>query len=227
MGRREQAREEAAFMRGDVGVDGRASAEDARSEAELQQDKARTELLRGGTWLGRELLTWLLWRSERAEALTRYQDAGLEVLFVGRIVLRGLHGEVTELSARGTLAPYSDEVRHALDRGLLIHAARLRLTYGERTWEVGLDAEHLDLKAARLPELLTEEEDDRLTERLDLADRLSDLVDALVAAFLEIRRSKAWSAREVPALKRWMKGEDRPEGSLLAKAQRARSTAAA
>ncbi len=227
MGRREQAREEAAFMRGDTGVDGRATAEDARDEAEVQKEKARSELMRGGTWLGRELLTWLLWRSERTEPVTPFGDGELEVLFVGRLILRGLHGEVTELAAKGTLAPYSEEVRHALNRGLLVHSARLRLTLGERTWEVGLDAEHLDLRAAKLPELLTEEEDDRLTERLDLADQLSEMVDALAAAFLAVRRSRTWSSTEVPAMKAWMRGEERPEGGVLRTAQRARKTAAA
>ncbi len=227
MGRREQAREETAFMRGDVGVDGGATSEETRDEAEVQKEKARSELMRGGTWLGRELLTWLLWRSERTEPLTQFRDGGLEVLFVGRLILRGLHGEVTELAAKGTLAPYSEEVRHALDRGLLVHSARLRLTLGERTWEVGLDAEHLDLRAAKLPELLTEEEDDRITERLDLADQLSEMVDALAAAFLDVRRSRAWSAKEVPEMKAWMRGEERPEGGVLATAQRVRKTAAA
>ena len=227
MGRREKAREEAAFMRGETGVDGQAAAEDARDEAEVQKDKARGELLRGGTWLGRELLTWLLWRSERAEPLTQFSGAGVEVLFVGRVVLRGLHGEVTELSAKGTLAPYSEEVRRALAGGLLVHQARMRVTLGERTWEVGLDAEHLDLKAARLPELLTEEEDDRLSERLDLADQLSDLVDALASAFLEVRRSKAWGATEVPAMRAWMTGEAPSSHGLIERAQRARATHAA
>ncbi len=227
MGRREQAREEAAFMRGDVGVDGQASSEDARDEAELQQDKARAELLRGGTWLGRELLTWLLWRSERAEPIAQFNGAGVEALFVGRVVLRGLHGEVTELSAKGTLAPYSEEVRRALAGGLLVHSARVRLTSGERTWEVGLDAEHLDLRAAKLPELLTEEEDDRLSERLDLADQLSDMVDALASAFLEVRRSGAWGKTEVPALRAWMSGDAPSGNTLLGRAQRARPTHAA
>ncbi len=227
MGRREQARQEAAFMRGDTGVDGRATSEETRDEEELQRDKAHSELMRGTTWLGRELLTWLLWRSESTDAVTRFNDAELSILFVNRISLRGLHGELTELSAKGTLAPYSEEVRHALERGLLVHSARLRLTVGERTWEVTLDAEHLDLRAARLPELLTEEEDDRLTERLDLADQLSEMVDALVKAFMAVRSSPAWGTQEIPEMKRWMRGEDHAEGGVVAKARRARSTDAA
>jgi recombination associated protein RdgC len=206
--RRDEARAEAAFLRGDAGVDGVATEADDRDAAELERDKAREELLRGRTWLGRELLTWLLWRSESGDPLVEVEGAGLAVLFTGRITLRGLAGDVTELTARGVEAPYAAEVRRALDAGLLVHQARLRFTHGagddEKVYEATLDAEHLAVRAAKLPELVAEEDDDRALERLFLAGQLSRFVDALVAAFLEERAAPAWAKRTVPALKRWM-----------------------
>lgn len=208
MSRREQAREEAAFLRGDVGVDGVATDADGRDAAEVERDQAREQLLRGRTWLGRELLTWLLWRSEGGDPLVEVEGAGLTVLFGGPITLRGLAGDVTELTARGTGAPYSAEVRRALDAGLLVHQARIRLEQGEQTYEATLDAEFLDVRAAKLPPPLAEAEDDRVVERLDQAERLSALVDALVEAFLQARAARTWAKRTVPELKRWMRGED-------------------
>jgi hypothetical protein len=224
MGRREEARKEAAFMRGDVGVDGASSREETKDLAEIEKDKAREQTLRGGTWLGREFLTWLLWRSEAGDALVSFEGEPVIALFAGRVVLRGLHGDVSELSAKGTLAPYSDQVRRALDAGLLLHQARLRLTRGERSWEASIDAEFLDVRSAKLPELLTEEEDDRLAERLDLADQLSRMIDALVHAFLSVRTSKTWGREVVPAMKRWMTGEERG-ATLIDKAKRAKASA--
>lgn len=206
MARREQARAEAAFLRGEAGVDGVATGADERDAQEVERDAAREQLLRGRTWLGRELLTWLLWRSEAGEPLVEVEGEGVLVLFTGRILLRGLAGDVTELSAKGAQAPYSAQVRQALDAGLLVHQARLRLTAGEQVFEVTLDAEFLDLRAARIPALLTEEEDDRLLERLELVARLGRLVDGLVGAFLEARGARTWSARTVPALRAWMRG---------------------
>ncbi len=204
MARRDQARAEAAFLRGDVGVDGAATEADARDAVEVERDKARDELLRGRTWLGRELLTWLLWRSESGDPLVEVEGAGLVVLFTGRITLRGIAGEVTELAARGAEAPYSAQVRRALDAGLLVHQARLRFTHGEsdaeKVYEATIDAEHLDVRAAKLPELVADEDDDRLLERLFLAGQLSRFVDALVSAFLDERASGAWGKRTVPAL---------------------------
>lgn len=225
MGRREQAREEAAFLRGDVGVDGQSTrAEETQDAAEVERDKAREQFVRGRTWLGREFLTWLLWKSEPGDPLVTFEGEGLVVLFAGRVVLRGLHGEVSELSAKGALAPYSEQVRRALDAGLLLHSARLGFTVGERNWEASLDAEFLDVRSAKLPELLTEEEDDRISERLDLADQLSRMIDALVRAFLDVRTSKAWSKDVVPSMKAWMRG-DEAGTNLIDRAKRVKRTA--
>jgi hypothetical protein len=221
MGKREQARIEAAFMRGDAGVDGVATEEEQRDEAEIERDKAREQLLRGRAYLGREFLTWLLWRSESGDVLVDFEGTGLIVLYTGRCTLRGINGDVTELSARGALAPYSENVKHSLDRGLLIHQARLRITHGEKAYEVTLDAEFLDIRAAKLPDLMTEEEDDKLLERLYLTEQLSDMVDTLVQSFLEVRASRNWSKKVVPAMKSWMKGED--EAPRQTKVQLARA----
>ncbi|MGC3999379.1 MAG: hypothetical protein QM767_18835 [Anaeromyxobacter sp.] len=204
-GGRGGARAEAAFLRGDVGVDGQAT-EAEQDQAEVERGKAREALLRGRTWLGREWLTWLLWRSEEGEPLVEVDGAGLVVLFTGKLALRGIAGDVVELTARGTEAPYAEQVRRAIDAGLLVHQARLRLTHGERVFEATLDAEFLDVRSAKLPELLAEAEDDRVLERLALAEQLSGFVDALVEAFLEVRATPAWGRTVVPAMKRWMQG---------------------
>jgi hypothetical protein len=207
MGKREQARAEGAFLRGQTGVDGVATEADQRDEAEIERDRAREQLLRGRTWLGRELLTWLLWRSESTEAIARLDGEDVVAVFTGRLVLRGAFGDVTELVARGTQAPYSAQVKRALDAGLLVHQARLRIEHGEKIYEATLDAEHLDVRAAKLPDLIAEEDDERLLERLFLSQRLSALLDALVGAFLEARTGRGWSRKVVPELKRWMRGE--------------------
>ena len=203
MPRRERARAEAAFLRGDAGVDGLPTEAERRDAAEVERDRAREQLLRGGTALGRELLTWLLWRSESTAPVAELDGAPVSLVFTGRVVLRGVAGDVTELAARGALAPYAAEVRRAIAHGLLVHQARLRIEHADRAYEATIDAEFLDVRAAKLPELLTEAEDDRRLERLELAERLSALVDALVRAFLAVRLTRAWRRMVVRELRAW------------------------
>lgn len=196
-------KEERAFLRGEVGVDGQATVEE-QSPSEKEQAQAQEALLRGRTWLGRECLTWLLWKSESSEALLELEGQPLSVVFNGKLTLRAGGGDVTEVQAKGVAAPYSKLVKRALSKGLLVHAGRLQLTWGEQVYDVGLDAEFFDLRAAKLPALLQEEKDDQLSERLELATRASTLVDALVRAFVKERTGKNWESKTVPALKEWM-----------------------
>ena len=196
-------KEERAFMRGEVGVDG-AAVEEEKDEAQLELAKAQEALLRGRTWLGRECLTWLLWKSESTEALLNVDDQPVNVVFNGKLTLRAASGDVTEVAVKGVASPYAKLVKIALGKGILVHTAKLQVTWGEQVYDFTLDAEFFDIRSAKLPALLQDEEDDKLTERLELATRASTLTDALVAAFIKERTAKAWSSKIVPALKEWM-----------------------
>lgn len=205
MSKRDQARKDAKFAKGEVGIDGEAT-EQKQDEAEVEKGKAREAYLKGKAYLGREFLTWLLFKSESGDPLATVGKDPVVVLFTGRLTLRGIAGEITEMSARGALAPYSVLVRQSLERGLLLHGARLRVTHGEKVYEVGLDADYLDVKSAKLPELMSEEEDDRLTERLWLSEQLGAILQALLEEFMKVRGTRKWN-HAVAQMKAWMRGE--------------------
>lgn len=208
MGKREQAREEERFARGEIGVDGEA-VEVEEDEAEVEKSKAVEQTLRGRTYLGREFLTWLLYRTNGGGTLIEHDGEPVSAMFSGRIVLRGIAGEATEVSAKGAMSPYSEIVRLAIDRGLLVHAGRLRIQRGEQTFEVSLDAEFLDFRSAMTPAVLSEAEDDQIAERLYLAEQLSAIVDGLLRAFLALRSTKKWRSTVVPEMKEWLKTASR------------------
>ena len=155
-------------------------------------------------WLGREALTWVLWRSESSEPLCEVEELPLSVLFTGKLLLRAAAGEVTEVAVKGVSAPYSAIVRQALEKGILVHGARLQLNHGEQTFEVTLDAEFFDFKSAKLPQLLQEEEAEQRIERLELVGRLGRLVDALISEFTAVRLSPGWKKTVVPQIRQWL-----------------------
>ncbi len=206
MASRKQATAESRFMRGQTGVDGQATEEKADPSV-VEQAKAKEALYRGRTWLGREALTWLLWRSESADDFGEVDQLPLKVVFTGKLLLRAGAGEVTEVAVKGVSAPYSALVRQALARGVLVHGARLQLDHGEQTFEVTLDAEYFDFRAAKLPQLLQEEEAEQRLERLDLVARLGKLVDAVVAEFIKARKHPSWKKTVVPQMKAWLEAD--------------------
>ena len=149
-------------------------------------------------------LTWVLWRSESSEPLCEVEELPLSVLFTGKLLLRAAAGEVTEVAVKGVSAPYSAIVRQALEKGILVHGARLQLNHGEQTFEVTLDAEFFDFKSAKLPQLLQEEEAEQRIERLELVGRLGRLVDALISEFTAVRLSPGWKKTVVPQIRQWL-----------------------
>jgi hypothetical protein len=204
MASKKKAQNEAKFMRGDAGVDGQATTEKA-DPVETEQATAREALYRGRTWLGREALTWVLFKSNDTNPIAVLDDEPITVLFSGRLTLRAASGDITEVAVKGVNAPYAQLIRQAADRGLLVHSARLALTWQERSYEVTLDAEHFDVRAGKSPELLKDDEDEQLIERLDHVAVLGRMIDAVVARFMELRTSPKWKKVVVPELKAWMK----------------------
>lgn len=196
-------KEEKAFLRGEVGVDGQATEEEQDLE-QVEAGKAREALLRGRTWLGRECLTWLLWKSESTEAVITHDKKDVVVVFNGKLNVRAGAGEVLEAQVKGVTSPYSKLMKKALSQGLLVHVAKMQVTHGEQVYDFVLDAEFFDLRAVKLPALMQEGDDAQLTERLELATLASGLADALVAAFVKERSAKTWATKVVPEMKEWM-----------------------
>lgn len=212
--RKQQASAETKFMRGQTGVDGAATEEKADPSV-VEQAKAKEALYRGRTWLGREALTWVLWKSESTDDLCEVDDLPVKIIFTGKLMLRAAAGEVTEVSVKGVSAPYSIIVRQSLIRGLLVHGARLSLEHGEQTFEVTLDAEFFDIRAAKLPELLQEEESEQRVERLELVTRMGRVIDAVVGEFIKARTSPAWKKTVVPQIRAWLESDQPRKGNRL------------
>lgn len=186
-----------------VGADGAPVEEEAQDQELVDRERAVLALVGNRTYLGREFLSWLLWRSNEGGPICDVDGEGLKALFVGPVSLRGVAEEATELTVKGHLSAYARVTRTALGRGLLVHAAQLRLEHGEQHFEVGLDASYLDVRSAKVPALLSKEEDERIGERLWLADRLASFVDALFQAFMTARQGRGWTQKTVPAMRRW------------------------
>lgn len=204
MASKKQAQSEAKFLRGAAGVDGQATEEKA-DPVEAEQAKAREALYRGRTWLGREALTWVLFRSNDTAPIATLEGEPITVLFNGRLTLRAASGDITEAAVKGVNAPYARLIRQAADLGLLVHSARLTLTWKERSYELTLDAEQFDVRAGKTPELMKEDEEEKVTERLDHVATLGRLIDAILERFMGLRTSPQWKKTVVPELKAWMR----------------------
>ena len=68
-----------------------------------------------------------------------------------------------------------------------------------------MTAENFDLKRVKLPELLSEEDSERVSERLQLVADLDGMLKAAFALFLHDRLSSRWQKQTIPQLRDWLK----------------------
>lgn len=193
-------------------VDGPQTLDDEDLAAHAR-DKAREAMGRQRAWLGREMLTWLLWKSNSGDPLIEYEGEEVLVMLTGAVTLQGVAGDATELRAKGHQAAYADVVRQALARGLLVHQAGLRWVVGDidssRIFEATIDAEHFGFRQVRLPKVLSDDPDEAFAERLFLLDQLGEIFEHVWEKFVEVRSSPEWLTDVVPALRAWM-SDDTP-----------------
>lgn len=147
-------------------------------------------------FLGREFLTWLLFAAsgERGLTVPETEDCDAFTASIGeRIRMKALGEGAGEFTARGTAPAETADVRYCMAGGHTVRACDLFFVRGNQTFFATVLAEGFDLARVRQPSLLSEEDTERLYERLTLADELEAMLRNAYAAFLDARLNR-WPA---------------------------------
>jgi hypothetical protein len=160
-------------------------------------------------FLAREFLTWLVFHAETDGGTFAGEGEvpDFSILFGGRLTLRSPNGLVTDMTLKGPSPAISADLRYALAGGLSVKAAELQVVLAgqeERAYQLTLSTEHFDLKSVKIPALLTEEEDDRVDERMTLLFGVDAALAVAFKQFLAVRTRPGWSRTVVPALRKWL-----------------------
>ena len=163
-------------------------------------------------FLGREFLTWLVYRAEENGGRFEHDGDVVEITLGDRVVLEAdaRPGERLTLTGEGDVRL---EMGAGLRRGKLIDRAKLSLRRGERRWELVLDGGLLAYGSLRCPPLgdrdLGAHPDPRAQLENDLFLRMADVeataevIDALFGEFCRLRASDTWRRRMLPELRGW------------------------
>lgn len=148
--------------------------------------------LRTRTFLGREFLSWLLWRAECEGASVASSQRGRVAVRIGsRVTTTSLAGEVGSCPMRGMAPGGSLEARAALFRGGTVSQMAVALEAGAVGWEAVVSS-GFDLRGVKLPDDDSEDLDGRIARRLDAIRELSELLDAAFVEFLRVRLGESW-----------------------------------
>ena len=165
------------------------------------------ERIESARFLGREFLVWLWWIAALADEDVPVDalPEGITIGFGEALTLERQAQGVERTAMRGLCPSAQIEARAALRDGKLPTAAKIWITKNEATWSFRLLADELTLAGLRLPQLLTEVEDDQAFERAQLLDDIEGIVDGLFGTFVGIRTSDAWAA-QLDAIRAWIRG---------------------
>jgi hypothetical protein len=164
----------------------------------------RDEDVQDYAFLGREFLTWLLFRADIGEAVFGKGQDSFQIAFAAKVRIGALAGDVTDATLKGRGAAHGIEIKAGIGAGRTLREAELRLTRGDREWYLTLIADSLDLRGVKIPALLTEEDDDRFLERITLIEEADAMIQAAFADFIHDRLRPAWRRQVLPAIRTWL-----------------------
>jgi hypothetical protein len=159
--------------------------------------------------LSTEFFTWLWWASEDGGG--RIDVGGEEIILWvdDRLAFRLPSEDAARMVMTGADTARAAEAKAALAAGKVIKELRLRLQWADREYGFTLKGPSLDVGALVLPPLPEEgDEQDRLWVRMESIEALWAVLGALYRKFSEIRISDEWPDDVVPAVHRWLAGEE-------------------
>jgi len=159
-------------------------------------------------FLGTEFLLWLWWQIDKNNGCLHTLDGEeLTIWTEDRVVINGSR----KFDLRGTNPTGCAAAWHALQEGKNVVLARFEMNFREMDFRFELHND-FSLRSVSLPEILEEEEEPiaKIWQRLALLDEMTEGVDGLYQAFVDIRSSEHWLSQE-RNLKIWIEELTTPD----------------
>lgn len=163
------------------------------------------ELIQQKSFLGREFLTWLWYRSERDKQIEIHGGKPVTVEILGPILLDAAYGDARAQTLKGDSPSTSPEARTALLEGKKLRRARVRLEREGVEWLVTIDGETFNISGLAIPNPGRMPFEDLLAMRAEMMLEFERTFGALFEEFLHLRlQSKQW-AKELPTIQEWVR----------------------
>ena len=157
-----------------------------------------------------EFYVWLWYTSESREGLFELGgDLGTVTVWVDeRLAFRRPEENKVSAVMTGDSPSTTLESRAALAGGKILQEIRLGIRRDEREFYVTLKGPEMHLAQLKLPQLVTEGQDEVLYDRMFLHEEVSFIVMSLFREFAAARLSDEWRGDLLPAMSAWVMGAD-------------------
>ena len=177
------------------------------------QEMSLADKIRRTAFLGREFLTWLMFRSSHDEGVFRLDNGEVVEVFFERALTLDGENPAREMSALKVDDPTrSEEVLLSLRLGKKVSRARLQLIREGREFAFVLDSAGLGLRSVKLPETQALDPVEAMAEKAGLCSELEDVIHELFVRFIRLRLDPDTWAAETAPIAAWIEGGLVPEG---------------
>jgi hypothetical protein len=162
---------------------------------ELQEKKNmnRLDRIEKTKFLGREFLLWLWYTSEINDGIVALgEDNEIEIAIDDRIVLEPIYGEGSRHLLSGIEPSHTPEAAFALQMNKLPSEIKIKIIEESRAWSFSMRCDDLLPRSLRIPEVLSQHDDDYLYERIYLIEEIESIIEQLWTHFIGERISAEW-----------------------------------
>lgn len=156
-----------------------------------------------------EFYTWLWFTSEVQECVFQLgEEVGQVELWIDeRLTFRSPNESKVAAVMTGENPSTTLEARAALAGGKVLNDLRIGMRRDDREFFFTLKGPEMHLQGVKLPQVLNEEVDEMLYDRVFLYEELGHVVSALFKQFAVVRSGSEWRGEVVPAMERWIEGQ--------------------
>ena len=163
------------------------------------------ELIQQKSFLGKEFLTWLWFRSERDGTVEPARAKPITIEILGPILLDAQYGDARASMLKGDSPATAPEARTALLEGKKLTKAKMKWAREDAEWIFTLDGENFNVSSLNVPNPGRLPFEDSMTLRLEMVLEFERVLEQLWEMFLELRlNGKAWPG-EVRQIQQWVK----------------------
>ncbi|TNE45050.1 MAG: hypothetical protein EP343_27660 [Deltaproteobacteria bacterium] len=158
----------------------------------------RLQAIENTRFLGREFLLWLWFVSETQDGMVTLptedpdKDPTVEIVIDDRIVLEPSYGQGNRHLLSGMEPSTAPETAFALQMNNMPSEMKMKVIRGSQAWAFSLRGEDLLLRSLRIPEVLSQKDDDYLYERIYLLEEMEEILEQLWHLFINARTSPLW-----------------------------------
>ena len=155
-------------------------------------------------FLGREFLLWLWCTSEQQQSLFQLDEIGeIELFLDDRIVMEPIHGEGNRHQLSGYDPATSPEAAVALRMNKIPTETKIKIVRQAQAWAFSLRADDLQIRSLKIPEVLSQADEERIAERIFLMEEIESMLEALWRQFLLQRIAPTWETQR-DAIEQWI-----------------------